>query len=319
MIRALKDKVIQGSEIDCNEANALSQFNEKEELYKAANEIREHFTGNSFELCSIINARSGRCPEDCKWCAQSVHYNTQIEEYALISSWKALSDAKQNEKLGIHRYSLVTSGKSVSVNELNKICEIYKQIKKENNIRLCASLGLIGYKQLCALKESGVEQYHCNLETASSFFPKMCSTHFYHEKIETIKNAMKAGLSVCSGGIIGMGETMEQRIEMAFELRALGVKSVPVNILYPIPGTPLESIPMLSDDEILTTIAVFRFILPDAKLRFAGGRTRIIHLQKKMLHAGINAALVGDMLTTAGTNFEDDIRLFKDAGFRFLY
>ena len=198
---------------------------------------------------------------------------------------------------------------------LELILNIYGAVKKETNLHLCASLGLLTKVQLKKLKEAGIKHYHCNLETAPSFFPQLCTTHTIDEKIKTINAAKEVGLEICSGGIIGMGETMEQRIELAFELRKINAKSIPLNILNPIQGTPLENMPPLSDEEILTTIALFRLINPDALIRFAGGRNLISHIEDKALNAGINAALVGDLLTTVGKNIEEDIRNFERLGF----
>jgi adenosylmethionine-8-amino-7-oxononanoate aminotransferase/biotin synthase len=175
-------------------------------------------------------------------------------------------------------------------------------------IKLCASMGLLKKEQLVRLRDAGILRYHCNLESSEAYFPTLCSSHSVADKVRTIRAAQEVGLEVCSGGIIGMGETMEDRIEMAFMLKELGVKSIPINILNPIPGTPLAGTPRLSDDEILMTIAVFRFIHPDAYLRFAGGRILIEHLEEQAMNAGINSAIVGDMLTTSGAKIEQDMK-----------
>lgn len=317
MIEALKKKVISLKEISHEEAMALSQITEKEELYKAADEIRKHFCNDVIDLCSITNAKSGKCTEDCKWCSQSMYYKTDIEEYEIVDSKQAMQEAMTSAKQGVSRHSLVTSGRRVSNKTLDGLIPIYREISEQSSIGLCASMGLITQEQMQRLKdETNVTHYHCNIETAPSFFSNLVSTHTLEEKIETIKMAQNIGLEVCSGGIIGMGESMEQRIEMAFILRNLGIKSIPLNILLPIKGTPLEHQSPLSKDEILTTIAIFRFINPDAHLRFAGGRMQIKDFQHKALRSGINAAITGDYLTSTGSNIQEDIQNFTNAGFK---
>ncbi len=317
MIEALKKKVLRLQKISYEEALALSQTAKKEELYKAADEIRAHFCSNVIDLCSITNAKSGKCTQDCKWCSQSMHHKSEIEEYEIIDSNQAIEEAVESTKKGVSRHSLVTSGRRVSNKTLDGLIPIYREISEQSSVGLCASMGLITEEQMQRLKEEGnVGHYHCNIETAPSFFSSLVSTHTIDEKIETIKMAQKVGLKVCSGGIIGMGESMEQRMEMVFTLRDLGIKSIPINILQPMKGTALESIAPLSEDEILTTISIFRFINPEAHLRFAGGRIQIKEFQHKALRAGISAALTGDYLTSTGSNIQEDIKDFANAGFK---
>jgi biotin synthase len=316
MIEALKNKVLKGYLITQEEALALSQDSNKELLYAAADEIRAHFCNKHFDLCSITNARSGKCSQDCKWCSQSKHHQSKVEEYELIDPELAVKEALNNAAQGVTRHSLVTSGRKVNTQTLDGLIPIYQKIASQSKLAMCASLGLIDEDQMYRLKhEAGVEHYHCNIETAPSYFPNLVSTHTIEEKIATIKMAQRVGLKVCSGGIIGMGENMQQRIEMAFLLRDLGIKSIPINILQAIEGTALEKQATLSEDEVLSTIAVFRFINPDAHLRFAGGRVQIKHYQHKALKAGISAALTGDYLTSTGSNIQDDLKDFKEAGF----
>ena len=267
-------------------------------------------------MCSITNAKSGKCSEDCKWCSQSSFHNTNIDEYEIVDREQTVKEAVENAAKGVNRHSLVTAGRKVSNRTLDKLIPIYQEIKEKTDISLCASMGLINEKQIKRLiDEVGIEHYHCNLETAPSYFPEVCSSHSMDEKIETIKAAQKQGLKICSGGIIGMGETMEHRVELACSLRDLGVQSIPINILTPVEGTKLENSNPLSEEEVLTTIAVFRFINPKANLRFAGGRLLIKHYQEKALRAGISASLTGDYLTTSGSDVECDIRDFRKAGF----
>lgn len=316
MIEKFKKLVLEGKCITFDQAVQLSETTDKDKLYQAAGEITRHFGSRFFDTCSIINARSGSCPENCKWCAQSAHHNTKIETYPLLDIQTCLRQAIHNENIGIKRFSLVTSGRKVSGRTLNEICNIYRVIGKQTKLSLCASLGLLNKEELQKLYDSGVTRYHCNLETAASYFPTLCTTHSQEEKIETIRAARATGMEICSGGIIGMGETMIQRIELAFSLRELNVTSIPINVLQPISGTPLENMPPLSEEDVLTTIAVFRFIHPMAKLRFAGGRGIMSKsLQEKALKIGINSAITGDMLTTISSKVEEDKKLFQHAGY----
>jgi biotin synthase len=313
-IDLIKNRILGLIPVTPEEALSLSQTAEIDYLCRSANEIRKHFSGNFFDLCSITNARSGKCPEDCKWCSQSAFHHTDIEIYDLVDKEAAVQQARNNYSKGVHKYSLVTSGRTVTDQELDQLIDIYREIRKDNPIHLCASMGLLNKQQLQKLKDNGIIHYHCNLETAPSFFPELCSTHLMEEKFQTIRWAKEVGLEICSGGIIGMGETMKQRIELAFELKKLNTKSIPLNFLNPIAGTALENAKPLTDNEILVTIALFRFINPEAMIRFAGGRNIILHFEEKALNAGINAALVGDLLTTIGKNIDEDLQSFINAG-----
>lgn len=316
MIETFKQKVLKLEKLTYQEALELSKTADKEALYKAADEIRQQFCKNVIDLCSITNAKSGNCTQDCKWCPQSALHKSSIEEFEIVDSKRAVNEALNSAKLGVARHSLVTSGRRVSDKTLDNLIPIYQEISRHSPISLCASMGLINAGQMQRLKnEANVRHYHCNLETAPSFFPNLVSTHTIEEKIETIKLAQKTGLNVCSGGIIGMGETMAQRIELAITLRDLDIQSIPINILQPIKGTPLQDMSPLSEEEILTTIAIFRFINPMAQLRFAGGRMQIKAFQHRALHAGISAALTGNYLTSTGSNIKEDIKDFTYAGF----
>ncbi|GHV12205.1 hypothetical protein AGMMS49938_04280 [Fibrobacterales bacterium] len=303
-------------EVSYKDAVELTRYPNKDILYAAANEIREKFCGKELDTCSIINARSGLCSEDCKWCAQSAKHKTGISTYPIKDGDEVFDCAVQNDIKGVKRFSLVTSGRKVDKKEMEKFCEMYKRIHENTGLKLCASMGLIGKEEMLMLKDAGVNRYECNLESAESFFPQLCSTHTTAEKKTTLKLAKECGLDICSGGIIGMGESMEQRVELACELRELGVKSIPINILNPIKGSALENAKPLTDEEILTTMAVFRFVNPDAFIRFAGGRINMSEgLQKKALQAGINASLVGGLLTTPGTSADKDYEMFENLGY----
>ena len=313
-IDVLKDRVLAGGQITQDEALALSAAVDKEALYAAADQIPAHFMGRTIDLCSIMNAQSGRCSEDCKWCSQSRRFKTGVEEYPLVSEEEGVEMALANSRQGVGRFSLVTSGRALKPKQVQQACNIYTAIGKKSTIRLCASMGLLRKPELQKLKDAGVERYHCNIETAASHFPSLCSTHTFEDKLRTIRDAQSIGMKVCSGGIFGMGETLAQRIEMAFALRELGVDSIPINILNPIEGTPLYGSKPLSDEDVLVSIALFRFINPTAHLRFAGGRNLISQIQEKALCAGVSAALVGDYLTTLGASIEQDKAMFKRLG-----
>lgn len=306
-----------GNHISFPQALELWNHSDIEELCQAADTLRQHFMGNKIDTCSIMNARSGRCSEDCKWCSQSAHHAAKVEIYPLVSSNEAMIHARDNHSKGVGRFSLVTSGRTMSDGDIERSCKIYDDIRSEcHGLRLCASMGLLNREQLAKLRQSGVESYHCNIETAPSFFGQLCSTHTFDQKRQTIRWAQQEGLKVCSGGIIGMGESDEQRIEMAFALRDLDVVSIPINVLNPIKGTPLENTPPLTDDQILRTFAIFRLINPKVYIRFAGGRTLLSPtLQARALRAGVNAAIVGDMLTTIGCTIKQDREMFAACGF----
>lgn len=314
MIQKLKEKIIQGEYITKKEAMDLLAT-DLEELCSAANEIREHFCGNSFDICTIINGKSGRCSENCKYCAQAGCYSTKIEQYPLLKTEEIVEEAKKNAGQGVLRYSIVTSGKKLSDEEVDQVCESIRAIRREVDIEICASFGLLGEEQLKKIKEAGVSRIHNNLETSRRHFPDVCTTHTYDEKIDTIKAAKKAGLNVCSGGIMGIGETMEDRIDMVLEIRDLGIKSIPVNMLNPIPGTPYEKNDRLTMDEMRRIVAIFRFLVPDASIRLAGGRGLMADKGVSCFQSGANAAISGDMLTTSGITVEKDMKILEKLGF----
>ena len=267
---------------------------------------------------SIINAKSGNCSEDCKWCAQSRRANTGIDTYPLLDEATCLEHARAADRAGIGRFSLVASGRRVQGAALDAICSTFRAIGAECRTGLCASLGLLGSDELRCLREAGVTRYHCNLEAGPSFFRTVCSTHTTDDKLATLRAARDLGFEVCSGGIIGMGETMAQRVELALTLREVKPLSIPINLLHPIPGTPLENAAPLSEEEILRTVAVFRFVHPGVQLRFAGGRALMSeHTQLRAMRIAVNGAIVGDLLTTIGSTVEADRKRIAEAGYEF--
>lgn len=321
LVNEAKAKVLDGAMLSESELYALAEINSAggiDTLLKAAEDITARFVPRKFDTCSIVNARSGRCSENCKWCAQSAHYPTGCDTYEIVNRDEALHVARYNAERGIGRYSLVASGRAVRGKALEQICEILQTAKKDDGISTCASLGLLDRAGLATLYAAGVHRYHCNLETAPSYFPDLCTTHAISDKLKTIKEAKEIGFEICSGGIIGMGESRRQRVELAIILREIEPVSIPLNILCPIPGTPLENTPPLSDEEILITVALFRFAHPDVTLRFAGGRSRLPReVQLRAMKIGVNGAIVGDLLTTIGSTIAEDKALVGDAGYEF--
>ena len=314
-IDCLKEKIEQGYRLGYDEALELLRTTPEKELYALAHGLRTRYQGKTIDMCSIMNARSGRCSEDCKWCAQSKYHRAEVEVYPLVGEEEAVKEAAGNARKGVKRFSLVTSGRTLSDADTDRICAIYRRIGSEVPVSLCASLGLLNRDQMRRLKESGVRRYHCNLETAPSHFPKLCTTHTVAEKLRTIGWAREAGLEICSGGIIGMGESEEQRVEFAIALRQTGAISIPVNVLNPIPGTRLAGTEPLSDSEVLRAVAVMRILNPEAAIRLAGGRTLIKHIEERLLYCGVSALIVGDMLTTTGSDIDTDKRMFRRCGF----
>ncbi len=316
MIKELTNKIINEKyHISKSEATELLNTDLKVLSY-CAEQIRKKFCDSKFDMCSIINGKSGKCSENCKFCAQSAHYKTNIKEYSLLDTNSIFNVAKHNWNKKVKRFSIVTSGRKLTDEEIDLVCKTYEKIKKECNIMLCASMGLLTKQQFIKLKKSGVSRYHCNLETSREFFPNICTTHTYDDKINVINIAKKVGLEICSGGIFGMGETFQDRIDMFFELYNLGIKSVPINILNPIKNTPFENNKILSQEEVLRTVAIARFILPDAFIRLAGGRLLFKDKGVSLFSSGANATITGDMLTTNGTSIDEDCDTINKLGFK---
>ncbi|GAB4295023.1 MAG: biotin synthase BioB [Desulfuromonadia bacterium] len=302
------------SEADIERLSLITD-DEIDTLFFVANRLRQKHFGNRVHLCSIINAKSGRCPENCAFCAQSVHHSTDAPVYPLASVERIVAEAGDAAARGARCYGIVTSGTRVSDREIDTICEAVRIIRERYDITPSCSLGILSQQQLLKLKEAGVGTYHHNLETSRSFFPRICTTHDYEEDVETIRAAKRVGLPVCSGGLFGMGEERRDRVELALLLRELGVDSIPLNFLNPVPGTPLAGLSAITPRECLVTIAIFRVITPRASISVCGGREyNLRDLQSWIFTAGANGMMIGNYLTTSGRNPEDDHRMLADLG-----
>ena len=282
-------------------------------LMAGADRLRKTFRGNEIEVCAISNVRSGNCSENCSFCSQSGHHKTAAPVYNYISSEQLKEQAQQAREWGASDFGVVSKGWGVrSDRERAQLKEYFQALGEHSDIGRCASLGVLDDGTARELKSMGMENYHHNLECAESFFPEVCSTHSYQENIDTIQAAVNAGLRVCSGGILGMGESLDQRIELADTLRKLNVESVPLNFLNPQEGTPFGHRQPMSAMEILQAIAVFRYMLPRAEIRIAGGRQFLGDMQSMIFMAGASGVMIGDYLTTRGRKVEDDLQMFKD-------
>ncbi|WP_110955098.1 biotin synthase BioB [Anaerosinus massiliensis] len=314
----LGEKVLSGQEINEEEALYLAETCAEDIplLGAYANKIRSKFAGDKVDMCGVINARSGLCSEDCKFCSQSVYYQTDSQPFSLISKEAAFAAAEKLFKAGAERTSIVTSGKGMEDDpDFVYIVQMLQYILSKSKMKICANLGTINYEQAVYLKKIGIKRYAHNLETSQNFYPQICTTHPYEERFDTLTAVKKAGLELCSGGIIGLGESWSDRISLALTLRALDVDSVPINILNPIKGTLLEYQEPLSVLDILKTFAIFRFILPDKIIRPAGGReVNLRDMQGAVMLAGANGLIVGNYLTFGGRDIEKDFMMVKDAG-----
>jgi len=314
------EKALHGNGITPTEANILMNpaHTALEALIKTAHQLTLQNFGNEIGMCAIYPAKVGLCSGDCAFCAQSSHHNCNISpvDTSNLDEDEIVHNAKTLWESGVSRYSLVTSSEVLTDTEFDIICQIFRRLRSETNIGLCASLGSLTYERACQLKRVGVSRYHHNIETCRSYFPHICTTHSYDDKIQTITTARGAGLEICSGGIIALGETAAQRVELAFALKDMDVDCVPINILNPIAGTRLEKQPPLSTNEILRTVSVFRLILPHTVLRFAGGREKALGNEEYTGYtAGINAILAGNYLTTSGKDFAAELYNIRSAGY----
>jgi biotin synthase len=320
MIRPIADKVLSGGEVTPHEAAALAGVcgPDVHDLLYWANRIRERFCGDEIHLCSIVNARSGACPEDCIFCAQSARHSANVPAFPMLAPEQIVSAGRDAARRGAVCVGIVTSGPDPgSERDLQTVCEAAAELSATGAINVCTSLGHLTVDQARRLAVAGVQRIHHNVETSRRFFPSICTTHGYEDRVRTVRAAKAAGLEVCSGGIFGLGESWTDRVEMALELRELDVCSVPINFLNPIPGTPCEHNELLAPLDCLKIIALFRFVLPRKLIKTAGGRERNLRdLQSWMYYAGANGTMTGNYLTTAGRAPEEDLQMIADLGLR---
>lgn len=319
LILEVGTRILEGGELTREEALELSKAkgSDIQLLSVLASKIREKFVGDKIDLCSIISARTGKCSEDCAFCAQSAHHHTNVKQHDFLDIDAIVNRAKAMEKAGAHHFDIVISGLGVKEEDEDfaRILQAFTRIKAETKLEMCACLGTLTEGAARKLKAVGVTRYNHNLETAESFFPEIVTTHSYAERVNTIRIVKAIGLEVCCGGIIGLGETQEQRLEFAFTLKELDVDAVPINVLNPVKGTRLETKQPLEPMEVLKNFALFRLILPRKNIRYAGGReVNLRDLQALGLMAGVNGMLVGNYLTTSGREVDEDLQMIKDLG-----
>ena len=311
------DTVLNGANIDYDAICALAQAKGADlwDLFAASGRVRRQFRGETVDICSIVNAKSGACSENCSYCAQSVHHSTGAPVYPLISVDRMSEAAISSKRNGAKRFCIVTSGRGIdSRSDLETIADGIRKVR-DIGLSPCATLGTLTRDQLSYLKNAGLQRYHHNIETSREYFPQICTAHGFDERLEVLQNARSLGLSACSGGILGMGESMEDRIKMAFTLREIDVDSVPINFLMPIMGTPLESVTPITPLEALHSLALFRLVLPKKEIRVCAGRgTTLGPLHPLIFAAGADGFMIGNYLTTSGLDPEDDLKMVRDLG-----
>lgn len=317
-VRKMADQVLEGAVLTADDALRLADAAgpDLHLLFAEASRIREHFKGSSASLCSIINAKSGRCPENCAFCAQSTAHKTDVQVYPLVDEEEIVRCAKSAEQNGARCYGIITSGTGIKPGEeLERICRSLRRIKSETSIDPSCSLGILSEETALLLQEAGMVTYHHNLETSASFFPNICTTHDYEEDLETVRAVKRVGLKVCCGGIFGLGESFSHRVELAETLRELDVDTVPINFLNPVEGTRLAKAKFLTPLECLSIISIYRFMLPDKSLTVCGGREKNLReLQSWIFLAGASGMMTGNYLTTPGRAPEQDHQMLIDLG-----
>jgi len=320
LIDGMIEIALKGQPISRDKALQLESFTHEEldYLFIGTDRIRDKFKGEDVKICSIVNAKSGRCVEDCSFCAQSSSFQTDAPETELMSVEEMVAAAKEAEAFGANEFSIVASGtKMDDRKELDRVIEAVRRIKTETTLETCCSLGLMELDDLKELKAAGLDRCHHNLETAASFFNKIVTTHTYEDEVKAIQNAKEAGLQVCVGGIFGMGETFAQRVELAFAIRELGTQSLPINFLKPIDGTGLDHLETIEYYDALKTIALLRLVLPKIDLFVCGGREEVMtDKQEHLFSAGANGILGGNYLTTKGQDPKRDIEMIHSLGLR---
>jgi biotin synthase len=314
-IKEATSRVLSGEDISIEEAQRLLNSNDLDSLIRCSNTITRRFNGDLVDVETLINAKSGACPEDCSFCAQSSRYKTGINKYDLLPEETILKQALKAKESGANSFCLVCAYRSPPKEDFDQICKTIIEIKKKVKIDVNVSLGFMTREMVRRLKSIGVKRYNHNLETSESYFSQICKTHDFHDRVETAKIVVDEGLELCCGGIIGMGESPAQRLELAFSIKSLRPNEVPINILIARKGTPLEGLNPLDPMDAIKTIAVWRFIMPKTILKIAGGRE--IHLKEKeriALKAGANGIITGGYLTTGGNRSTRDIAMIKEIG-----
>ncbi len=287
-------------------------------LFNRAHEVRLACRSNSVNLCGIVNAKSGRCSEDCKFCAQSAHNDTNVDCYGLFDQGQISQAAQASQNNQATRFGIVTSGLALAAeNEVKQVADAIREIRSQLTIKPCASLGNINKKTLQELKDAGLTRYHCNLETAESFYPNICTTRDWQDSVTTVRAAREVGLATCCGGLFGLGESLAQRVELFAAIRELEVDSIPLNFFYPVAGTRVEISAPIAPLECLQIVAVARLMFPEKEIRVCGGREfNLGDLQSWALICGADGLMVGGYLTTRGRAVADDLKMIKDAGFK---
>ncbi len=316
-LQETKENIISGGyKITKGDAHKIYAWHDLEELKSAAGEIRERLCGKSIEPCGLINARQGKCSEDCKYCAQSRFWSAACQTKKMMEAGDALKIADQNFSAGVKRICVITSGRGLDGKDFEKALDIIRAIKEKHgsDFSVCASLGILDKERLQKLKEAGASRVANNLETSERYFPKVCSTHTYQEKIDYIKSVKEAGLELCSGGILGMGESVQDRIDFALAFSQIQPDSIPVNILSPVKGTPLESAPPLGEEGFYRTLALLRFANPKSQIRLAAGRSALLDKGREALLSGANALVSGGLLTLKGGDESSDLKMIKSLG-----
>jgi len=319
-LQELKSRVLAGGNISPEEAlrlNSIQDTATRDLFLSAAHEITLRFRSSQPDLCSLVNAKSYLCSEDCGFCSQSAHYKTGVKRYPLMSPEEILGQAKKCEANGIQSFCVVTSGETLSDAEFEQVLATFRLLSGKTRLRLDGSLGNLTAEQIRKLRAAGMRRFNHNLQCSREFYPEIVSTHTYDERMETLKFLKANGVEVCSGGIFGMGETAEDRIRLAFELKAYDLHCLPINILNPRPGTPLEGRQAIDPAEIVKTVAIYRFIHPKANIKLAGGRELNlgVYFQEKALRGGANGFVVGGYLTTAGNPIQEDLDILRRSGF----
>ena len=308
---AMAKEILQGGEPDIGIYREICKLSDESviDLIPGANLLRQHYHQQQIHLCTICNAKSGKCSEDCCFCSQSIHHRSEITRYPLLSSKSMQEKGLWAASMPINRFSLVTSGRGLNSREVNQVAEALSGLKGRG-IKTCASLGILEQEDLERLRSAGLQRYHHNLETAASHFPQVCSTHNFEERLDMVRRAKKSGFSVCCGGIFGLGETDEQILELALTLRHLDVDAVPLNFLTPVPGTPAEDYELLSPLKCLKIISLFRYVLPEKLIIICGGREKNLKkLHAMIYYAGASGVMTGDYLTTKGFSLQEDLEL----------